>query len=496
MYVLCSRSRGQYEYEIVEKTRASRGILTTVHQPSGSPRYAGQLDSFDATDGYHCAYDDGDEEILGRIEGREDVRLLATDNNEGIWTAAVQDSSTSVVRSNPPLETNRDEAPRDEISLTKMPRDENLGHGDNVQDDQVVSWGHGHDENRIPEQGTSERFSGGRPPGEKTSGSFRVHSSSTATQRSPPEQKQQEQQQEQRDSGGDHETHSGQSTGRFVVHSFQRTRNHFESAVANEPPTTESLPRKREGDNYDGNSAHAKVGRGGVDHSDGEDGSSSSNGWDGYEDGDRDEVRLISTAASYREIERSPSLPFGLDGSTALEPRHSGKADRDDCYGRYPGDGSNVSVNRYSGDEEGHANHQSPDSSDEHVKECSADARYTRDGRYHTIDFSRRADTHQIEGHSPGEDAHGDRRDWSDLGDDHDDNDSDFFARGGDEIMSLSSDSTEWTPLKGPQFVGLGSESEETFSWTGALVDGQVRPNALPQEGEICWVRSNGCWAG
>ena len=50
-------------------------------------RYVGELDRYDRTGpggdggggGYHVTYDDGDEEILGEVDGRADVHLLGED---------------------------------------------------------------------------------------------------------------------------------------------------------------------------------------------------------------------------------------------------------------------------------------------------------------------------------------------------------------------------------------------------------------------------------
>lgn len=55
-----------------------------------SNRYVGELDRYDRTGaggdggggdggGYHVTYDDGDEEVLGEVDGRTDVHLLGGD---------------------------------------------------------------------------------------------------------------------------------------------------------------------------------------------------------------------------------------------------------------------------------------------------------------------------------------------------------------------------------------------------------------------------------
>lgn len=45
-------------------------------------RYCGQLDSYDDQEGYHVTYDDGDQELLGEVDGRDDVRLIGTAADE------------------------------------------------------------------------------------------------------------------------------------------------------------------------------------------------------------------------------------------------------------------------------------------------------------------------------------------------------------------------------------------------------------------------------
>lgn len=64
-------------------------------------RYVGELDRYDQAGpegdgggggGYHVTYDDGDEEVLGEVDGRNDVRLLGgdTSRNGDAFEASLQ----------------------------------------------------------------------------------------------------------------------------------------------------------------------------------------------------------------------------------------------------------------------------------------------------------------------------------------------------------------------------------------------------------------------
>lgn len=386
--------------------------------PVATTRYCGQLDRYDEATGYHVTYDDGDEETIGEIDGRDDVRFIRTEEEVNRMSGKV--NRDNLVAYNGPV----NDIPRDETPANETPASELAQAVYRISDvddqEQVPTQCAAQDSPGQPSTGGSSGYlqTEGEDAGE---GKFRVHSCSLGRDLSSGgrhNNHHQQQQQQQTPGLDEHPEH-------FVVRSASSRKqqsNHPEASVRKTLTTASTAAQEEHELHF---SSSGEVVRPDLeDHARGGDVEASEcqypdqptqhdiSQFDNYHPGVNDLV-----AVSYGEIERAPSPVYH---PPPIERHPHGTVNEDN------------------------------------------------DRRPTTADVKLLPDR-SIE--SSGSDQYDRREEFGAC--------DSFADEQGNGEFSLSADSTEWTPLRGPELLGLGSE---TGDWPGVLGDEQVQYSTAPPQ--------------
>lgn len=378
--------------------------------PIAAARYCGQLDRYDDTTGYHVTYDDGDEETVGKVDQRDDIRFFLT-NDEDNQPVRKVDRSDNLVGNDDP----ENDVPRDKMSANEIPASELARAMHRIRDVD--------DREKVPIQGTAQNGSGQwstrgssgylQTEGEGArEGKFRVHSCSSRRDLSSEGQIQQHQQQLPPELDEQFEQVVVR-LGSSIKQQSNQPETFATRMVAPAPTAAreeqEHVHFCRAGEvvepNLEGYTHNTDIGARECHNP------SRTTQHDSQSENYHSDVNDLA-AASYREIEYAPS---SVQHPTSIERRRRSNVDKNTDRGSTTAD---ENLPRYG----------STGSSDSD--------KYDRGEGFGAYDS--------------------------------------FVSEEREGEISFSTDSTEWTRLKGPELLGLESGSESA-GWAGVLGDGQVR---------------------